>query len=549
MGLSKSGFDFKDYIFLNYFNYLKQPWVNNQPTYHLIKYEKKIKEQYFKEKQINYDNKQNLEQALNSLFAPNGQSAFSGNIGLSKEAAEYVFNIIETYLDQHYAGARFSKDNLQAYTNKWHKEIESAKIQDKFNKINTLANNRFSFIEEKIKTLSTLLTYINFNHPSAGTEIKNVIKQWKAITNVIGSGDKMIIKTKKQLDVKYKGLSQDFLNFRQAYNNLIDSFYVNSQEITGKIGELAVAAVDYVLKYGITSTVDTAIKTIVSSTLVGDVKTYKGRDDLFIATSQKNIYSSILEPFAALNSNISFSPFTKLNQEAAFMRNKQLIRKQPAGFAFNAIATDDKVDVNFEFGNEEIKASVKNYSLDYLGDKGKPWLNNMKLLSGAHLEDLIAKDKQIVRHYLNITANHSPSFNLQGPLELAHETMKYLIVARAAAGGGSRTKTTRYSPVKWQDQANVMIVNNNSGTTGQFSVLYMSDVINAALDSINSINIKGYPENNKFQHDIGNWRNEPWSWYYGRPRILRIYRQMHAMNISVSIPKEIISNLINKQKT
>lgn len=198
-------------------------------------------------------------------------------------------------------------------------------------------------------------------------------------------------------------------------------------------------------------------------------------------------------------------------------------------YKITANKTQDKLDVIFNWDNENLNVTAKNYSLK---DDGAL----LHLVSKTSLLYLIQNENaDFVNHWLNLVViqRKGSKASKDGILNLAHEAMKITIFAKALTGQG----------LGRIGEADTFILNNRSKRN--VYVISVTDMINTAASDINKFAaISGYKKvyQNKWISAIGikeksvkGIERSNFSAASAQQRISNLIAQVHATQISVQI--------------
>lgn len=228
--------------------------------------------------------------------------------------------------------------------------------------------------------------------------------------------------------------------------------------------------------------------------------------------------------------NFKFNGSSKLN-----------LTKGNFSLNFNESKSQGKIDVNMTWGTDEVKASIKNYSIE---DAGKTYVDT---LSGSPFLFLIQDlDHNFVNHYLNLNVVHNQDQEYNAKYmknsdknfekinskdaKDSRTIMKNLLALKALSGASFNRKTV-----------NVLIINNSK--TGNVEVLKTSDILDKIqFLSASSLSVKG---NGVSVSQIKNFENNPAKERDGIARINNILQQLHAIKIYASINYQAIINSKN----
>lgn len=134
--------------------------------------------------------------------------------------------------------------------------------------------------------------------------------------------------------------------------------------------------------------------------------------------------------------------------------------------AYSYGTSQEKIDVNLEWGGKNLAISAKNVNLK--SNRG------VHILSGSSLLYLLQdEDNDFVNHYLNIVASHEDGVKINADITGAHNAIKYTILFKALTG-----------ETYLRQGADTFVVNDN--TTGKVRVYDMNALIKKASDDLDA---------------------------------------------------------------
>lgn len=192
--------------------------------------------------------------------------------------------------------------------------------------------------------------------------------------------------------------------------------------------------------------------------------------------------------------------------------------------------TQDKVDVIFSLPESQtINASMKNVNM-FSG-------RNIHLLKGVSSLNFLQDYGEFANHYLNITANigRDPAYGSppEEQIQKAHETMKLTIALHALAGGvwgESADGSIGKSPL-----AEIFVVNNSGAEKGNFTVYFMSDIIDKVSENINLIDIKNFNATKQWNNTWVKATSHDMRITAAFKRVAAILAQLHTQKLEVSL--------------
>lgn len=511
-----SSINFKNYIYLKYYNYLKYSSI--APETYFKNFEKDLlPRKMFFSQALKSKDKEYLEKYLNTFFPRNRQGKLTSGI------KENIYNnIVEAALKEF--NQRYNSYNVDL--NKLSVTESNKQLKTALGKIKNFDNHYVAPWDEKIKKLNKELEELQVssgeNYNLLNNKLNALTKQWNDIVNSI-PGVKVDKNTGKRSGVLNVENISNFSKFQQAYNDLSKSLLLEKgkNSAQGELAEIIIAAALSGLGKTANSTISDIEKDIKQMLTGGkNQATHKG-----VNINEQGVLS---------------------NKQWEEVYNQKLLKYN--GNLFTMGASQNKTDIHFQFKGREINASVKNYNLN----RG----NNIHLVDKAPLLTMIQKDSEFVSHYLNVLSQHGyysneikyePSFKIKS---MAHGLMRKLIFARSLAGGGTyefrRDLTTGYSP-----QVDIFILNDSN--QGRIKIYFINDIINKVFEDISlmsiaekikkkskgiSYDLQGYPSNNNYSYSIDGWQK--WLWYpprgdYGRRRRTKLYQQLHTIKIQSSV--------------
>lgn len=182
--------------------------------------------------------------------------------------------------------------------------------------------------------------------------------------------------------------------------------------------------------------------------------------------------------------------------------------------AWSVLPTQEKVDVQLEYGDSGKAISAKNINLTLGYD--------ISLVSGSPLSGMIQdEDNKFKGHYLNLVASHPDAVTIKQNHQLAHRAMKYVLLFKALTG----------QVYGRQNNVDTFILNDNS--TGQIYVYSVEELLRKAasnLDLYASVNINGKEGTPIERMVIDNTRQKTW-----QDRLLHYAVNVHKQKVYASL--------------
>lgn len=182
--------------------------------------------------------------------------------------------------------------------------------------------------------------------------------------------------------------------------------------------------------------------------------------------------------------------------------------------AWSVLPTQEKVDVQLEYGDSGKAISAKNINLALGYD--------ISLVSGSPLSRMIQdEDEKFKGHYLNLVASHADTIKVRQNHQLAHRAIKYVLLFKALTGKIENNKNS----------VDTFILNDNSA--GKIQIYSVEDLLKKAasnLDLYTSVNInskQGMPIERMI---IDNARQRTW-----QDRMLHYAVNIHKQKIYASL--------------
>lgn len=210
------------------------------------------------------------------------------------------------------------------------------------------------------------------------------------------------------------------------------------------------------------------------------------------------------------------------------------IKDKNTGNYFTTRFTQDKVDIEVEFGGENILGSVKNYNL------ANTEFEDIHLLSGRSVLALVQEYGDFINHFLNITAEHEDSEDTEHSkiLDQAMFIMKLTILLKALQG--AVFAKDRNGQIGNTAAVDVFIVNDTS--VGKYKVYSINEVLNAIEQNIDLLKTGDFDEMSRLSNDPVDL-NEGLNMADARVRISNLLAQLHSMSLQVSIDRQIFTKM------
>ena len=516
--------NFKNYIYLKYYNYLK--YSTSNPSAFFNNFSKDLKLKMFFSKSISPKSKEQLEKNLN-YFLCGKQGLLSR--GISEEMSQELIDAV----------TKTFKESFNDYDINWNKlDVVKAKATADYNKsLQNVQNEHSHYIAtwdnqlQKLAEAVQAMNGVNMERYNVlQSQLDDLNKKWENIIKSLGNKVK-INKDGLRSGVLINNKIQGFSDFERDYNSLYDI-------LLGKGGKDSLAK-GYLLE------VITAVSTLMLTNKIEyGIKDIDQLIKKALVGGKENATRKGIDMWA--------QRYASASELSKIMHGQKL--QYCNGGLFTSTKTQGKSDVQFEIDTKKVNVSVKNYNLKTN--------DSLSLVSKSPLRNLIQKDDAFLSHYLNVLTQHGyydhekrrdePTFVLRA---LAHNTMRKLIFARSLAGGGTfellDSGRTQYSP-----QADLFVLNDVH--QGRIKVYYIKDILSQVFQDLSLMSIaseitkkrsdgtkttiQGYPKNNNFTFKIDGWKK--WKWYppngdYGKRRMLQLYEQLYNIKISTEISMEL----------
>lgn len=346
---------------------------------------------------------------------------------------------------------------------------------------------------------------------------KATIKKYlDIITNMTNGSIKLKSSAKNNIDI---------------INNTIEELqrYVNSYEedllLDEKNSKRLIAQINTILK----------MQSLPTFKAIGDVFEYwlaiasKFVGGVAVETADK-IVDDLVKGGNTSTPIISMNNFSDDYVDRDYLRNSGVFDKKwkinkYSDFEFDS-PTQDKLDVIFNWHNEGLRISAKNYKLA----DGQPWIH---LVSGTSLLFLIStEDANFVNHWLNCISSGINNNEIQNDLlQKAHTEMKLAIFMKALTGVNTSAKS---------NTSNVFILNNR--TKKHIYVRTVSQIVGAVeqllmMENLDILKLSNYPfivQNKWFGQENDFNMND------AQMRISNLLATLHTHKISVSMNSNLV---------
>ena len=210
------------------------------------------------------------------------------------------------------------------------------------------------------------------------------------------------------------------------------------------------------------------------------------------------------------------------------------IKDEKTGNYFTTRFTQDKVDIEVEFGGEKILGSVKNYNL------ANTEFKDIHLLSGRSVLALVQEYGDFINHFLNIAAEHEDDEDAEHGkfLDQAIFIMKLTILLKALQG--AVFAKDRNGQIGNTATVDVFIVNDTS--VGKYKVYSINEVLNAIKQNIDLLKTGDFDEMSRLSNDPVDL-DEGLNMTDARARISNLLAQLHSMSLQVSIDRQIFTKM------
>ena len=520
-----------NYVHLNYKNYLKYslntPESGKEETPNIQKIFNQQTEAIYENSKIKKENIkiQELEDLLNFYFNPNKNTKLTSEEENIKKYSPYLIDAVKKSLGK--AGNKIEVTQ----------ELAAKAITGDYDDI--LKQADYNFIKYYKKELnerdqvhkSSITRLINELLRLRGEKIvSNQTKKAKELLEKLNKLDEEWTRIKTENKGKWIQVknSENNKTFFDELNNLLGELSLaNVTQAGGMIGELGVVGI-------------TALANIQTGKEVNNIVQYLEEE------MSKHVKGQDRSKKGLSVENFDVEHYVNLDQVVS---GTSYIKDEKTGNYFTTKFTQDKVDIEVEFGGEKILGSVKNYNL------ANTKFEDIHLLSGRSVLALVQKYGDFVNHFLNIAAEHEDNEGAKHGdfLDKAIIIMKLTILLKALQGvvyakdrNGQAGNTAA---------ADVFIVNDTS--VGKYKVYSINEILDAIgnIDdfletgnfnkigsNIDLLKTGDFDEMSRLSNDPVDL-NEGLNMADARVRISNLLAQLHSMSLQVSIDRQVFAEV------
>lgn len=304
-------------------------------------------------------------------------------------------------------------------------------------------------------------------------------------------------------------------NFVDKMQNAIDlTKQVTNDAIAGALGEYIPAITQYVYQQLEDEKIDELLNN------------FENNFDCFIGEISGEVKKKVVGQKTSRKALLK-------NKVSSKKDNNHATDAQIADVPIRTNYTQDKVDVELELpDHQKINASMKNVNL---------FAGNIKVLTGTSTLNFLQDYPGFGNYYLNVTANNGRFSNDSAPaseIQRAHDLAKLTIALHALIGGvwGEDKETGLIGKTP---AAEILVVNNTAGKTGNFKIYFMSDLLDKIEKNLDLVKIEGWDGVRTYDNT---WLR-PYSPNINSAlaRSAQVLAQLHTEQLKVSIsPKTLI---------
>lgn len=504
-----------NYVHLYYKNYLKYslntPESEKEETPNIQKIFEEQTNLIYKNSKIKKENikVQELEDLLNFYFNPNKNTKLTPEEENIKKYSPYLIDAVKKSLGK--AGNKIEVTQ----------ELAAKAITGDYGDILKQADYNF------IKYYKKELNERDWVYKSSMTRlIKELLGlREKIVSNQINNAEGLLEKLNKlneewtKIKTENKGKwiqvknSENNKTFFDELNNLLGELSLaNVTQAGGMIGELGVVGI-------------TALANIQTGKEVNNIVQYLEEE------MSKRIKGQDRSKKGLKLENFDIEHYVNLDQVVS---GTSYIKDGKTGNYFTTKFTQDKVDIEVEFGGEKILGSVKNYNL------ANTKFEDIHLLSGRSVLALVQEYGDFVNHFLNIAAEHEDNENTEHGefLNDAIVIMKLTILLKALQG--AVFAKDRNGQIGNTATVDVFIINDTS--IGRYKVYSINEILNAIEDNIDLLKTGDFDKMSRLSNDPVDL-NEGLNMADARVRISNLLAQLHSMSLQVSIDRQIFTKM------
>lgn len=503
-----------NYVHLYYKNYLKYslntPESGNEETPNIQKIFEEQTNLIYKNSKSKKENIKikELEDLLNFYFNPNKNTKLTPEEENIKKYSPYLIDAVKESL-----GKAANKININ-------QKLAAEAINGRYDSILKQANYDFvnyykrelnerdqvykssmtRLINELLELREKIASNQSKNAKELSEKIKVFVDQWEEIKKSnIG----------KWVQVKNSKNNKTF--FDELNKFLSELSLANVTQAGGIIGELGTIGI-------------TALANIQTGKEVNNVVQYLKEE------MSKRIKGQDRSKKGLLLTNFD-TDYVNLDQ---VVQGTNYIKDKNTGNYFTTRFTQDKVDIEVEFGGEKILGSVKNYNL------ANTKFEDIHLLSGRSVLALVQEYGDFVNHFLNIAAEHEDNEDAEHSkiLDKAIFVMKLTILLKALQG--AVYAKDRNGQTGNTAMVDVFIVNDTS--VGKYKVYSINEILDAIENKISFLKTGDFDEISRLSNDPVDL-NEGLNMADARIRISNLLAQLHSMSLQVSIDRQIFTEI------
>lgn len=503
-----------NYVHLYYKNYLKYsintPESGNEETPNIQKIFEEQTNLIYKNSKSKKENikVQELEDLLNFYFNPNKNTKLTPEEENIKKYSPYLIDAVRESL-----GKAANKININ-------QKLAAEAINGRYDSILKQAN--YDFVNYYKREL-------NERDQIYKSSISRLINELLGLRDKIGSNQsvnaKELSKRIKTLADRWEEIKKEnigkWIQVKNSKNN--KTFFDELNELLGELSLANVTQAGGVI--GELGTIGiTALANIQTGKEVNNVVQYleeemskriKGQD-----RSKKGLSLTNFD-----------TDYVNLDQVVA---GTNYIKDKNTGNYFTTRFTQNKVDIEVEFGGENILGSVKNYNL------ANTKFEDIHLLSGRSVLALVQEYGDFINHFLNIVAEHEDNEDAEHSkiLDQAIFVMRLTILLKALQG--AVFAKDRNGQIGNTTTVDVFIINDTS--IGRYKVYSINEILNAIEHNIGFLKTGDFDKMSRLSNEPVDL-NEGLNMADARVRISNLLAQLHSMSLEVSIDRQVFAEV------
>lgn len=472
------------YIHFGYHNYLangdrtnngSNPQILSIIQTHQVALKKVLpaKNQQEKEKIKSY-----LEEQLNFFFAPGNKVL---EMGYSIEDAEKIQKLIEQIFEKAISNLGMNTENTI---------INYSNLSAKGGGV-TLSSGQYVDLKRERENKLGGKTGYRTTYSAIVRRMQTLLAVRDSLSGAKEGIDKTFIDKVSTLEDKYKEVYAEIKKLSDSYGGVQTGFAQKKQNARGifKMNETQKNFVDEIQKL-----LDLT-KQITNTAITGALGEYIPAITQYIYQQlEDKTVDELLDNFDNMVGNATQNVVGWKTSRKALLKDKVSSKKdnkhstdaQIADVPVRANYTQDKVDVELELpDHQKINASMKNVNL---------FAGNIKVLTGTSTLNFLQDYPSFGNYYLNVTANNGRFSNDSAPaseIQRAHDLAKLTIALHALIGGvwGEDKETGLIGKTP---AAEILVVNNTAGKTGNFKIYFMSDLLDKIEKNLDLVKIEGW---------------------------------------------------------